>query len=143
MKTTISLVPRGLRNNNPLNIRKGGAVPFMGEKRNSTDPEFRQFCEMAYGYRAAFVIMASYYKKYNLNTPEAIIRRWAPPTENHTEGYINTACQLACLRRDQILTLTDGLLYQKLVSAMSMIENGIPADSNQVQRGFELQNQIL
>jgi hypothetical protein len=141
MKTTISLVPRGHRNNNPLNIRKG-SIPFMGEKRNSTDPDFRQFIEMRYGYRAAFVIMASYYKKYNINTPEAIIRRWAPPTENLTESYITTVCQLSHLRRDQILTLSDGSLYQQLVCAMSMVENGIPADPNQVQQGFALQNQI-
>ena len=141
MKTAISLVPRGIRNNNPLNIRKG-SIPFMGEKRNSTDPDFRQFIEMRYGYRAAFVIMANYYKKYNINTPEAIIRRWAPPTENLTESYITTVCQLSHLRRDQILTLSDGSLYQQLVCAMSMVENGIPADPNQVQQGFALQNQI-
>ena len=46
-------LPRGLRNNNPGNIRKNSDV-FQGEK-TSSDKEFKQFKSMAYGYRAIFI----------------------------------------------------------------------------------------
>ena len=48
---------RGLRNNNPLNIRKGN--DWQGETKGS-DPSFETFQSMAYGYRAAIKIL---YKK--------------------------------------------------------------------------------
>ena len=50
--------PRGLRNNNPLNIRHN-ADNFLGELRGD-DKSFKIFASMAYGYRAAFVTLASY-----------------------------------------------------------------------------------
>ena len=48
-----SSLPRGLRNNNPGNIRKNSDV-FQGEK-TSSDREFKQFKSMAYGYRALLI----------------------------------------------------------------------------------------
>ena len=44
-----SSLPRGLRNNNPGNIRRNSDV-FQGEK-TSSDKEFKQFKSMAYEYR--------------------------------------------------------------------------------------------
>ena len=44
--------PRGIRNNNPLNIRRTNTV-WQGMKEELTDKEFVEFISMAYGYRAA------------------------------------------------------------------------------------------
>ena len=44
---------RGLRNNNPLNIRKN-STKWQGLSATQTDKSFFQFTSMAYGYRAAF-----------------------------------------------------------------------------------------
>ena len=52
-------IPRGIRNNNPLNIRRNGDH-FQGEVVPGSDREFKQFTSMAYGYRAAFVILGTY-----------------------------------------------------------------------------------
>ena len=46
------MTPRGIRNNNPLNIRRG-ASQWQGLKRRQTDKDFCQFVTVAYGYRAA------------------------------------------------------------------------------------------
>ena len=51
--------PRGIRNNNPLNIRHS-RDRFQGEVVPSRDGAFKQFSSMAYGYRAAFVTLATY-----------------------------------------------------------------------------------
>lgn len=49
---------RGLRNNNPLNIRKS-STRYQGEVAG-TDPAFKTFKTMAWGYRAAFAILKTY-----------------------------------------------------------------------------------
>ena len=69
-------LPRGLRNNNPGNIRRNSDV-FQGEK-TSSDREFKQFKSMAYGYRAIFKILSNYYRNYKLDTIRKMIGRWAP-----------------------------------------------------------------
>ena len=63
---------RGLRNNNPGNIRINGDL-FQGEVRPSKDKSFKQFETMAYGYRAMFVILRNYIRNYKLDTIRKMI----------------------------------------------------------------------
>ena len=79
--------PIGIRNNNPLNIRKS-SQKFINEQK--TDNAFKKFSSMVYGVRAAIRIIHTYYFNYRYNTIEKIISRWAPPMENSTKDYINT-----------------------------------------------------
>lgn len=82
-------ISRGIRNNNPFNIRKShsrwqGLVP-------SSDPEFCQFSTMKYGARAGLVLLRNYIKR-GFDTPTKIINRFAPSTENDTDSYIRHVC---------------------------------------------------
>lgn len=131
---------RGLRNNNPLNIRHN-SDKFLGETSVRKDPAFKSFISMPYGYRAAFVILANY-NKVGANTIDEIIKKWAPPTENRTESYINNVVSRSGVGRFQNLTLRDGELYIKIVSAMCLSENGVPAFPLDVAAGLSLQNLI-
>ena len=133
------MTSRGLRNNNPLNIRKSGE-PFAGEVPSS-DPAFKQFLSMAYGYRAAFVILGTYLGR-GLNTIEKIVKTWAPPTENNTESYINNVVLRSKVPRSKVLTNMSGNDYIAVVAAMSWSENGVPAVMNDVVSGFILQTKI-
>ena len=56
--------PRGLRNCNPLNIRKTGSRPWLGEVRPGQDAQFCQFQDMAHGYRAAMRLLQNYQRLY-------------------------------------------------------------------------------
>ena len=89
---------RGLRNNNPLNIRHS-KDKWQGIATTQTDKEFVQFQTMAYGYRAAWKTLQTYYKRLRERkkhyTVENIIRRWAPPQENDTNSYIRTVLALS------------------------------------------------
>ena len=49
-------IPRGLRNNNPLNIRHS-ASRWQGARVEQTDKAFVQFTSLAMGYRAAWRIL--------------------------------------------------------------------------------------
>ena len=80
-------LPRGLRNNNPGNIRNS-KTKYLGEVQPSQDSAFKQFQSIDYGYRAMFVLIEHYYKARGLKTIRQIINRYAPASENNTEAYI-------------------------------------------------------
>jgi len=133
------MTPRGLRNNNPLNIRHNADV-FQGETKGN-DKSFKTFSTMPYGYRAAFVTLATYLSR-GCNTIEKIISRWAPPNENDTQAYIRTVVKYSGVAADEVLTAASGDKYILIMSAMSFVENGVNADINQIKAGFALQNRI-
>lgn len=130
--------PRGLRNNNPLNIRLAADNPWQGEVRPSQDKAFCQFRTMAYGYRAAMKLLRNYADRYGLNTIRGIISRWAPPEENDTEAYIEAVCHYSGLDANRRLNLHEKRTMTSLVAAMSRVENGLPADMAQVEAGWKL-----
>lgn len=81
------MITRGIRNNNPANIRRGCNWKGLAEKQ--TDKEFCQFVTMTWGVRALLVTLRTYVRKYHLHTVREIITRWAPPSDgNNTEKYI-------------------------------------------------------
>ena len=79
------MITRELRNNNPLNIQHS-ADNFQGELKG-TDKAFKPFISMPYGYRAAFITLATYNSR-GYNTIEKIVTRWAPPNENNTPAIL-------------------------------------------------------
>ena len=131
--------PRGLRNNNPLNIRHNADV-FQGEIKGN-DKSFKTFSSMPYGYRAAFVTLGTYLSR-GQNTIEKIIAKWAPSSENNTQAYIATVAKYSGIVADEALTATSGDKYILIVSAMSFVENGVNADISQIKAGFKLQTKI-
>ena len=79
------MTPRGIRNCNPLNIRKS-KDQWKGLAEAQNDRAFVQFKSLEWGWRAAFYLLTrTYYHKYRLYTIRTIIRRWAPASENNTE----------------------------------------------------------
>ena len=76
------MLPRGIRNNNPLNIRRS-KDQWQGLRAQQTDSQFCQFESLEYGWRAAFYLLTrTYYHKYRLYTIRMIVNKWAPPQEN-------------------------------------------------------------
>ena len=132
---------RGLRNNNPLNIRINKDV-FIGEKIPSTDSAFKQFKDMAHGYRAAFVTLATYNDRGH-NTIHKIISKWAPPNENNTNGYMDKVAKWSGIDMFKILHKKGNKEdYIAIVAAMSRVENGVVANLDEVRKGFELQTKL-
>lgn len=131
-----SSLPRGLRNNNPGNIRKNSDV-FQGEK-TSSDKEFKQFKSMAYGYRAIFNILSNYYRNYKLDTIRKMISRWAPENENNTDAYIKAVSDYAGIPADDPINVNDREQMIRIVAGMSKVENGREADMSDVITGWSL-----
>lgn len=132
--------PRGLRNNNPGNIRKSSQV-FVGELKKSTDKKFKQFESIAYGYRAMFRIITTYIKHRQLHRLDQIIERWAPGDDkNDTATYINFVCGVTKFKPDRIIDYRNENDMCMLVSAMSQMENGVKAVKSDVEAGWKLLN---
>lgn len=128
---------RGLRNNNPGNIRLG-SFKYKGERAKSSDVAFRQFESMEWGYRAMFVLLHTYALRYDCRTLRDIISRYAPSSENNTEAYIRRVAGMIHLTDDEQLDTLDRRVMVDVVSAMSAVENGREADLASVVAGWEL-----
>jgi len=130
-------IPRGLRNNNPGNIRIS-STKWQGEIIPSTDKSFKQFASMAYGYRALIKLLQNYRKLYNLKTVAEFIKRWAPETENNTAGYITRVCKEMQVPSTHVPDVEDEATMCAMAAAISQVENGVPANMDDVYKGWEL-----
>ncbi|MBR6759276.1 MAG: structural protein P5 [Alistipes sp.] len=128
---------RGIKNCNPGNIRRS-RVRYRGEVHPSQDPDFKQFTSMAWGYRAMFVLLDTYRKRYGLTTLRDMISRYAPPQENHTARYIDAVCDFTGLHADEELNTRDRATMIPIIMAMSRIENGCSAEQHEVETGWIL-----
>ena len=139
---------RGQRNNNPLNIRRS-ADRWEGARKEQTDESFVQFESMAYGYRAAWKVLESYWKFFHRTKQpyhvKNIIARWAPPTENDTKAYLGTVLRLTSLGGKENLPQpsrgVDTERLVKLIAAMTTMECGIPykeVDRQAIAEGYDL-----
>lgn len=128
--------PRGIRNNNPLNIRIGNS--WQGEVQYPTDASFEQFVEMKWGVRAAFIILRRYMKRYGLRTIPAIVSRWAPRNENDTLNYIKRVSELSGYDTTYVFTWENRDEMRDLFKAMCIVENGEPIDNKVIEKGYDL-----
>lgn len=130
------ITPRGIRNNNPLNIRIGNN--WQGEVEIPTDNEFEQFKKIEYGIRAGFIILRRYINHYKRNTVPEIIKAWAPSNENNTVAYTKSVLQSTGLHYTDIINFNDVNTMCSLVSAMIKVECGVTLDKEVILRGYEL-----
>lgn len=128
--------PRGIRNNNPLNIRIGNT--WLGERNNPTDNAFEEFVSIEYGYRAAFCILRRYIKRYHKNTITSIISTWAPANENNTQRYIDFVADKMQISPSDIIDYGDKVQMLRLVAAMQLMECSVPADMAKVEKGYDM-----
>ena len=142
---------RGLRNNNPLNIRHS-KDKWQGTATTQTDRSFVQFESMAYGYRAAWKTLDTYCLRfrrkrqpYNVRN---IIARWAPPSENDTDAYVRAVVKLSGLGGNENIPRPHRYRNferlektARLIAAMTCVECGIrweQVDWDAIWQGYDL-----
>ena len=129
--------PRGLRNNNPGNIRRSKDKWF-GLCQEQTDDAFFQFEHAKWGYRALIRILKNYRRRYGLQTVADMIRRWAPEHENNTAGYITRVCTEMQVPSNYVPDVDDEDTMVAMAAAISLVENGRPARLSDVKEGWRL-----
>lgn len=131
-------LPRGLRNNNPLNIRISG-TPWQGKVSPNTDGAFEQFTSLEFGVRAALVNIRTYIKRDRINTVQAIISRWAPGSDgNNVKAYIEVVCNRSGLTATERLQYNDKNKLCRLVWAMAFVECGQVISFGRVENAWAL-----
>lgn len=136
-------IPRGIRNNNPLNIRRS-SQPWVGKMPIPTDKDFEQFESLAHGIRAAYVCIRTYCRRMNsvciTPTIARIIERWAPPSENNTAAYITAVCRHSNgrLYRDKHVIFEDKDTLVWLLWCMSFVENGVDLPWSEFSQAYEM-----
>lgn len=134
-------IPRGVRNNNPLNIRKG--CNWQGERLVQTDPGFEEFETMQMGIRAGFIILKNYMTGRNghyqpCDTINKIISHWAPESENATRSYINTVANMTGIHPNQRLFFNDRPTMVSIVDAMIFVECGVHVERTVIQAAYDI-----
>lgn len=125
-----------VRNNNPGNIRISRSE-WLGQI--GSQKGFVTFREMKYGYRAMFVNLLNSYFKQGINTLRGIINKWAPPSENHTDAYINTVAKGTGLDPDGRIDPSDRNTMVAIASEMFKVESGSKvADIKSAMDGYKL-----
>ena len=120
------MLPRGIRNCNPLNIRRS-KDQWKGMAEAQTDQAFVQFKSLKWGWRAAFYLLTrTYYHKYRLYTIRSIVNKWAPPSENNSKAYVENVSRLTGIDPDEALGIPSEkpTRWIALGMAMAVQENG-------------------
>lgn len=130
------MTPRGLRNNNPGNIRIT-KDKWKGLRPVQEDKEFFQFTEMKWGYRVLIRTLQNYRRRHGCQTIADFIRRWAPSTENNTGGYISRVCKEMQVPTTYVPDVEDKTTMCAFAAAISQVENGVPALMSDIETGWE------
>lgn len=86
-------LPRGIRNNNPGNLRAAAGPDF----KTTIEAGFAKFDSMSDGVTSLIWLIHSYYNHLGLRTLPAFVSRYAPATENDVRAY-----ELAMVKRLRI-----------------------------------------
>lgn len=125
------MATRGIRNNNPGNIR---VSKDQWEGMTGDDGAFVTFDSPESGVRALGKNLLSYGRQ-GYDSIEKIINRWAPPNENDTQAYIDSVVAATGIPATQSLDLSNPDTLSSLAQAISFHETGSRYNPEVYQQG--------
>ena len=132
--TGLGALPRGIRNNNPGNIRyiADPARAWRGQTGQDAGG-FGVYDTAANGVRALAKQLLAYEAR-GIRTPRAIAHTWAPPNENDSERYADVLARAVATAKDSPIDVRGSLA--ELASAIIKHENGIQPYSERELRAW-------
>lgn len=126
--------PRGIRNNNPGNVRRS-SDQWVGLRATQTDPEYFQFTAPVYGIRAMARVLTNYQRRHGLRTLEAMLKRYSPVAPQ--PAYTNAIAERMDMWPQFQVNLERDL--PALIAAIIVQENGInPYSAATIREGIRL-----
>jgi len=122
----IPTLPRGIRNNNPGNIKElpGDKTQWVGERSTDDDAIFEEFETPEDGIRALGIILLNYRNMHGLRTVEQFMYRWAPPSDkNDTASYVKHVCTHLGVRPVDEVHVRNREVLADLVEVITAHEN--------------------
>lgn len=117
------MLPRGIRHNNPGNIRRTKTA-WQGESTLQDDPDFIRFDDAQHGLRALMKTLITYQEKYDIEHVQGLILRWAPPSENNTAAYITAVAERVGVKPMDYISVEIPENLIRLAQAITRHENG-------------------
>jgi len=118
--------PRGIRNNNPGNLRISSSA-WRGKlsRERNTDGAFEQFYFFENGIRAMIKLIRNYIDS-GKNTIRKIIASYAPSSDpgNNESVYISTVVNASGIGADVVLDKEDKERIRLIIKGMAKQENG-------------------
>ncbi|CAJ0896055.1 hypothetical protein R77569_04559 [Ralstonia mannitolilytica] len=113
--------PRGIRNNNPGNLNYVGQAGATREA--GPNGRFAVF-QTAEDGLMALAHQLRLYAQRGINSVRAIISKFAPPSENDTQSYIESVSKRLGVDSNATLNVNDPRVMQGLMDAIIKVENG-------------------
>lgn len=134
---TNSGTTRGLRNNNPGNIKYSDNNAWDGKieyaKNTDSGKTYEQFVSMPYGIRASLKLLQNYIKDGHA-TPAKIAKRWA----EDAPGYSKFIADYVGISQDTAILLNDSNTIKKMAMAIFKIETGRQFSTGEIEEGWKL-----
>lgn len=97
----------------------------MGLRLEQTDPGYLQFQTSFHGIRAAAKNLLTYFRVRKLQTPAAIINRWAPESDNNpTSAYVATVAKALGVEPTDRIDLENRDVMLRMIKVMIGVECG-------------------
>ncbi len=113
---------RGMRNNNPGNIKlrdgAGNIIPWRGLRKDQKDPTFSQFTSAKWGIRAIARQIQTTQRESGAKTIKDLITVYAPDTENNTRKYIESVSARTGIPQDALIDLDDPVTSKQITEAI-------------------------
>jgi hypothetical protein len=124
--TNSSALPRGIRNNNPGDLRPG--LPWQGIAGIDTalpDPPYLRFVDPEHGIRALVRTLISYRDHHGIDTLAGVFARWAPAADgNDPDAYAASVASALDHPVGTSIDLHDPAILAALAAAITCQENG-------------------
>lgn len=144
----MSVVTRGIRNNNPGNIDYNPRNPWLGQLDHDPliERRFARFDTPENGIRALAKLVLAYRGKdgmpkvgaAGIDTVREIINRWAPGHENDTDAYIRAVAARLNVAADAPLNVHSPQILTGLVVGIIHHENGyVPYAEHVITEGVQ------
>ncbi len=120
-------LPRGIRNNNPGNLRPGSQWQGLASPSSDGGPGggYLIFKEAKWGIRAMTRDLLTDFNRDGQRTIRALINEYAPPADkNDTTSYVREVSKAMGIGPDALLDLASDTVLAKLVTAIIRHENG-------------------
>ena len=136
---------RGLRNNNPGNIKDFG-IPWRGMQaledrtpEQMSEDTFVVFRAAWWGIRALAILLLNYQRKHGLNTVTDVLGRYAPPSDNNpTSEYALFVAEAMDVLPREVIDLNRYEVMEAMIRAIIRFENGNCPYNCEIQTGLDL-----
>ena len=133
---------RGIRNNNPLNIKYVTTTIWVGQVRDieRSDKTFAEFYEMKYGIRAGIKLIRNYIRS-GYNTINKIISRWCPDQTQYTyRKFVGDRVKAVfpAVDRWTVISRDDKDIIREMVKAMAVMECQYKIDDEEFEEEWNL-----